>query len=1364
MKATRGILTGLLLVTGTLTGLYFLHAQETSTPSFFLSVSNVSNGQINFVLQNTSPGLNYVLLQKQNLTEPTWSTVGTVTGASNQTWTAMSAALNGQSRAFFKAMMTAGQPADTNLWLVMPTNVMATPGLLTLEISNTIEGQLYVIQTNSDLADSSLWDMQQQFNGAVGNSTTVQVPMNGPVLYMRAAFGGDSTGSGIPDWWLLKYFGTTSVDVNALDPANDGWTIWEDYENGYTPVIFHTPPAPRGLAANYNSYNNTATISWQPSLGAVTGYILEKYDSYLRTVQDFTIPVGTESYVDDLSSDPPDPLSGNTVNVSYKVQAVYGTHTSYWGGPVPLEQDTLPATFIAGPQGWAYVAVSSVPPGAVALRVTRIDELALEFGFGPYSTNFDIPISASTNGFYLIPSSWDVMQPDAWNSSGYFWYVQTLNTNGTPNANGVLYQGYRFTGDDRGWLVPPYFDGRTQLKQNLIFLLRAGVVDSPFDDTGINTNNGGSIYYFSNPDAYAYAGFYQLDENPNDQMYYENVGSFDAYWPFESNYRYRNFVFSPANLDQNGRMTTGVGGNYAGMSGIFPQNPLQRFYGLYQIFPMAYQFEPPATNGAMISALLATNQAQWVASYALDSANNYLVEIGVTTNGGGVYSMARNARNIYGLPFVSANVGYNAGSSAGVATLYAGNNTTQGGYFYPETAQPQFQTREYDCWQGNLDSDGYFYGNPLPGMTNFSTSQTSDLLIAPVGVSILNDSGYFYPQNEIQINGYAKLAVLNGYPGVYAYLGQYFDQAYEIDDNGNVTTNTTGVLSSYGQFFATQPGPAALVTMPDIDTGERGTCTVYCVSLALDKNHDGSMDLSWNGPDATSPASPMEFWVNDDWDISDPVGDPGHDREGQAKDYNNNFIDSQRDLEDFARLWICGVPVLPSSQGYTVTLSMSAISGSPAINLFRSVEADGGIGYLTQTNVAAAQTAGPLYTGPDWKITTIAPGQSYTFPDDFFDGTNKYFLFEGAGIGKGQLTLTIYQNGNPIAQTSQWLDLHDIEDFYERASIADNTSGAISNWTSTIESWHPATANLCGNDMNLIVFVHGFNVENWDWRNDSDTVLKRLYWAGFNGKFMTVKWPCNSFDWSLLETQTSVFNQSEVKAYKASTALATYLNQLHFRFPGYRLNLYAHSQGNAVVSEAIEQGGVQFDTYILTQGAMPDSAYDVNAPINTTLLNAESSHGTPRWQQMGYLGIYTNLPGRIVNFYNPLDPVLDWWVTDQEKGKPDGYLQNLIVPCAYYTFDGVNGWHHNILGFTDYQVTDPEESRAMISRSLTLPIGQSGPASAHGVIQSAVDLHASFNFADTSFNDHSAQWAWPIQTTRPYFQQVLRSCQIQPAP
>ena len=118
----------------------------------------------------------------------------------------------------------------------------------------------------------------------------------------------------------------------------------------------------------------------------------------------------------------------------------------------------------------------------------------------------------------------------------------------------------------------------------------------------------------------------------------------------------------------------------------------------------------------------------------------------------------------------------------------------------------------------------------------------------------------------MQIAGYAKHAVTNGYPGVYGFLGQYFDKAYKMDENGNITTNQTGVLSPYGEFFPTEPGQAALVTMPDIDTSARGTGVVNVVKLQLDVNHDGIMDTSFAGPDNTSAANPFVFWANNNYD------------------------------------------------------------------------------------------------------------------------------------------------------------------------------------------------------------------------------------------------------------------------------------------------------------------------------------------------------------------------------------------------------------------------------------------------------------------------------------------------------------------
>src|SRR5207302_3994830 len=117
-----------------------------------------------------------------------------------------------------------------------------------------------------------------------------------------------------------------------------------------------------------------------------------------------------------------------------------------------------------------------------------------------------------------------------------------------------------------------------------------------------------------------------------------------------------------------------------------------------------------------------------------------------------------------------------------------------------------------------------------------------------------------------------KQAILNGYTNKFAYSEQYFDKAYKIDLTGVASTNQTGVLSEYGSFFPTEPGPVALVTMPDIDTGQRGTGVVNVIKLQLDVNHDGNMDLSFAGPDNTSQGKPFVFWINNNYDR--PTWDP----------------------------------------------------------------------------------------------------------------------------------------------------------------------------------------------------------------------------------------------------------------------------------------------------------------------------------------------------------------------------------------------------------------------------------------------------------------------------------------------------------
>jgi len=49
-------------------------------------------------------------------------------------------------------------------------------------------------------------------------------------------------------------------------------------------------------------------------------------------------------------------------------------------------------------------------------------------------------------------------------------------------------------------------------------------------------------------------------------------------------------------------------------------------------------------------------------------------------------------------------------------------------------------------------------------------------------------------------------------------------------------------------------------------------------------------------------------------------------------------------------------------------------------------------------------------------------------------------------------------------------------------------------------------------DTNIIVFVHGWRMGAWDYLNFSETMLKRLYWQGFHGRFVSIRWDTLSKD------------------------------------------------------------------------------------------------------------------------------------------------------------------------------------------------------------------------------------------------------------
>ncbi len=247
------------------------------------------------------------------------------------------------------------------------------------------------------------------------------------------------------------------------------------------------------------------------------------------------------------------------------------------------------------------------------------------------------------------------------------------------------------------------------------------------------------------------------------------------------------------------------------------------------------------------------------------SASSSYSDVGAYTSDGNLY-LRSGVDNLFGLTFATALVNNTPGS---IVTLAPNSSAalTDVTCFYSQTTDPA------------LTSDGYYFatvntpGNrlkpgdtgpnqpsPLPVLAGFADTNQTGLMVASVG-------------SPTVIGGWNKFAVTGS--SAYAYLGQYYVTNAFVITNGVVTTNTTGVVSPYGDFFPTQVGQVAMVTMPDINTGQQGTGVVDVISLNVDANHDGTMDFSYGGPDFVSANNPFRFWINDDQDIGDDDGNGG---------------------------------------------------------------------------------------------------------------------------------------------------------------------------------------------------------------------------------------------------------------------------------------------------------------------------------------------------------------------------------------------------------------------------------------------------------------------------------------------------------
>ena len=1239
-------------------------AQGPYTPSFatgdlWLEITGVTNNMANLILHGTTAGTPYTILSRQSFSpaDP-WDAEQPLVGAAGQEWTPIKIPTFGRPTLFFRALV--GSATPQRLWLCAPG---ISNSCFNCVLHGTSEGMSYDLRSTPSLGTTNNWTTETNFPGASGQFwTPVSIPLSGrPNLFLSARSWIDSNGSGIPDWWLLQYFGSTDIDPYTLCPSGDGWTYYQAYQHNWNPYLFYTPPAPTAWA-HVAAGGNSRVIQWQAVSGPVQGYELIKYHVYdgwwpvqvsTQLVSAATLSI-TDTSIQQPADDPD--INPDGFRDEYLLYALYS------GGPSEpatiIDQTSIMiARLIHGPGEQLQLALLSTPKETTAIRLHLSTNTPCG-GSGGTEQTIDIPLTAFTSNLYTLSEQ---VYP---RYQAYLVTVQAIIPNGFAGLPHVVETDCQRT------IRYPSLDASDVLKANLLFTLQAqsGIpaVDYPtylYDTEGI----GLGVRSGSHIPVYACASYHTSRQD----------GFLEPAWsatarplhPWEINAAMLCYQYQVSNT-----LCWCFTNIYTGFSGGWAS------YGYYYTLGGPYAFD---TAGFMQHGI--TSPCPSMLSAPAGRAINNLDPDPPINDNGSVASILSSHPNAYGLPLQGIYGDY-----------WDEISTTQRfDYFVAGAVCPTGITLDAEQYAAPLvESDIYQFtvGGNLESLSPGSVATNGGVPLNPLIVASVGDP-------DFTVSPWLRYHLLNGTSGVYGYIEQYFDKAYRVGTNGNVTATETGILSPYGYFFPTEPGPVALLTMPNIENGQRGTGVVNVIKQELDVNHDGTMDLSFAGPDNTSQARPFVFWINNDYDRLHWVD--GSDLEQDDLERVDSSVYSgqtdgnmdcafhgyegkpaipcARDLEDYTRLWLPGMPslmaVMPTN--YTVKLTLN---GDGQIRLFRAVEADGGTNYLFDEVTASNQVAQSysLYVGLLSSSSPIILSRT---------NFSEHFIWCGAARGSAEVHLQVLDgNQNTVADTAAYIQLKDIKEMYERFTVGESASrgpydtiyrasDGLTNGMTAFQYGAPESTNTP-----YILYVHGWNMKTWEKDCFAETAFKRLYLQGYQGRFGVFRWPTdNGFNglWDAI-TDRRNYDRSEFNAWQSASLLSAFLStNLCATYPGH-VYLLAHSMGNVVAGEALRLATSRIvNTYVASQAAVPAHTYDGTiAQYSFSYLGLSYGPHTPNiysnWFTPNGLGA-----GRKINFYNTNDYALQ---------RPRWELNQLLKPDQAttlgwtYLFDGAP--HDNIQSYT----------------------------------------------------------------------------------
>jgi pimeloyl-ACP methyl ester carboxylesterase len=566
--------------------------------------------------------------------------------------------------------------------------------------------------------------------------------------------------------------------------------------------------------------------------------------------------------------------------------------------------------------------------------------------------------------------------------------------------------------------------------------------------------------------------------------------------------------------------------------------------------------------------------------------------------------------------------------------------------------------------------------------------------------------------------------------------------------------------------------------------------TAISTTVAVDANRSGG--INFDGSDLTTPTAPYRFWLNNSTSQLTYVGGAAQYATvvGGTPDFTKHAIVNQGDLQNFAPLDV-QLPLGSSDgngnlkPGWSAFVRYVATSGAPSIDLYdlQSTYATNFLTYLTDPTVGSAIGDPRAHSGTGLSASAIVGGTVEYLPvaAGQEDANHRiHFIFGGDTAGAGALVVQFKYNGNIVSQDSLNLSLSPITQLYEQATVInpswvlpDGTVNGLGDLRTLPLGTIPTTASVTYNpysqsspeDNTMIVFVHGWRMKVNEMEAYADTAFKRLYWQGYTGRFTSFSWPT---EWVDSDSYAKAFadpynyDNSELKAWYSAPALYNLLVSLDGQYGYQNVNIFAHSMGNVVTSEALRMGATApppagqtvptpiVNAYVATQAATPAQAYDRNANSPPGKADVYSNYGP---SQTPYFSTINLAAPHMFNFYNSDDHALSLWLVNQAK-KPDaGYEQ---LGMSVYKKVPILPW----LGpKADLSTRQRFEAFAFGVQNLGTPLGATGNLGGPFNAAAQVDL----NKTPYSFGtDHSGEFDGTESWRRLYWNTLVTDFGMKP--